>query len=197
MVVVVQAMGIVEMGAGAAQLPGPLVHQLDKGGYVAAHGLGQDVGRLVGGGEEKTVHQVLHRDDLPRLQVGGGAVGGEVELGGAAHRDHLILGQLAPVDGLRHQQGGHHLCDAGRVGLLPGSLLVEDLTVIGVHQNGMAGGDVGDVGRQGGEGGQQGEGQHKGDQQGRKTIFFHRKILIFMIYYHQRGSRALPLLVRL
>ena len=133
---VVEAVDIDKVGPLAAQLLGPLVHVLHKGRLIPVHRLRQDLGRLVGRGEQQAVQQLLHRQHLSRLDIGGGAP--FRDLGGrGGGRDGGIRSELPLLDGLQHQQGGHYLGDAGWIGLLIGPLLVQDLIVIGVQQNGV------------------------------------------------------------
>ena len=113
MVRVVEPVGICEVGAGAAKLRRPLVHQVHKGADGAADGLGQDVGRLVGGDDQQAIEQLLHRQHLADLYPGGAAVCvqvGQSRLGGG---DGLVQPQLAPVHCLQRQEGRHDLGDAG------------------------------------------------------------------------------------
>ena len=86
----------------------------------------------------------MHGDLLPGLEVGGGGVLGQVLQGGGVHRDHCGQVQLPPADGLQGEQGGHNLGDAGGVALLVGSLLIENLVGVQVHQQGSGGLD-GDI----------------------------------------------------
>ena len=88
MLAVVQAVGVHKVGAGHAQLLGPLVHPLNKGRDVPADGHGQDIGRLVGGGQHQAVEQVVDGDLFPGLQVRRGGIGGQVLQGGGVHRHH-------------------------------------------------------------------------------------------------------------
>ena len=46
---------------------------LHKGRLIPVHRLRQDLGRLVGRGEQQAVQQLLHRQHLSRLDIGGGA----------------------------------------------------------------------------------------------------------------------------
>ena len=136
---VVQTVGVGKVGARHAQLLGSLVHAIHKGGDVPADGHGQDVGRLVGRGDQQAVEQVLHRDDLPGLEVGGGGVIGDVSQGGRVHSDFGGQVQLTPAHGLQSEQGGHDLGDAGGVALLVGVLVVEDLVRVQVDEQGGRG----------------------------------------------------------
>ena len=181
MVGVVQAVGVDKVGARHAQLLGPLVHALHKGGGVPADGHSQDVGCLVGRGNQQAVEQVLHRDDLPGLEVGGGGVIGDVSQGGCVHSDFGGQIQLTPAHGLQGEQGGHDLGDAGGVALLIGVLVVEDLVRVQVDEQGGLGihcdgrhALIVDGACQGGE--QPGE-QRQGQKKRKRTNqrFFHRK----------------------
>ena len=133
---VVEAVDIDKVGPLASQLLGPLIHVLHKGRLVPVHRLRQDLGRLVGRGEQQAVQQLLHRQHLPCLDIGGGAPLRDPGRGGGG-RDGGIRNKLPLLDGLQHQQRGHHLGDAGGVGFLIGPLLIQDLVVIGVQQDGV------------------------------------------------------------
>ena len=90
-----------------AQLPGPLVHPLHKGVLAARDVLGQGHGAVVGGHH---CHRLYHVSDghlLVFLQPDLAAPHGNGVGGGG---DHIIPAQAARVDGLHHQQQGHHLC---------------------------------------------------------------------------------------
>ena len=52
---IVQTVGVGKVGAGAAQLLRPLVHQLHKRGDISTDGHGQYIGRLIGGGQQQAV----------------------------------------------------------------------------------------------------------------------------------------------
>ena len=180
-VLVVEAVGVGEVGALAAQLPGFPVHVGHKLLHAAVHRLGQSLGRVVGGGEEEAVEQFLHRQLFPGFQVGAGLVREGFPGGQLADGDHGVLCQLARLQGLHHQQGGHHLGDAGGVGIVVGVHIVQYLAVVGVHQHRVAALELRCL--QGG-GGQAQDGQDHGDdkQNGKNTIFFHRKISVCMVY---------------
>ena len=162
-VVVVEAVGIDEMGACHAQLLRPLVHPLHEGGDVPGHSDGQGVGRLVGGGQHQAVEQVVDGDLLPGEKAGGGGIIGHVRQSLRRDGHHRIHGQLSPADGLQGQQTGHDLGDAGGVAGLVGVLLVEDLLGVQVDEQGGFGVD-GDL-RHAGIGDSAGPGDQKGGQQ--------------------------------
>ena len=121
MVGIVEPVGVDEVGAGAAQLLGPLIHQGHKGVLRPGHRLRQDAGRLVGGHQHHAVQQLLHRQHLALLDVGR-AAGGIHIVDQGRRSDRLIQGQDPLVHGLQSQQSRHDLGNAG--GIL-GVLLVE------------------------------------------------------------------------
>ena len=73
MVRVMEAVGIGKVGVLASQLLGLVVHHAHKGVDVTAHRLGQNLGGLIGRGEQQAVQKLLHRQHLPRLNIGRGA----------------------------------------------------------------------------------------------------------------------------
>ena len=143
-----QTGGVGKMGVLAAQLLRPLVHLLHEGVHGAGHGLAQDVARLVGGDHQHAVQQLLHRQRLAHLDVGGAAVLHHALHGGLGGGDALVHPQLAAVHGLQHQQGAHDLGDAGHGQLLVDVLIVQDGAAVGIYQNGGLGADVGVLQRQ-------------------------------------------------
>ena len=148
MVGVMQAVGIDEVGAGAAQLLGPLIHQGHKGVLGSGHRLRQDAGRLVGGHQHHAVQQLLHRQHLALLDVGGAA--GGVHVVDQGRRRHLLVqGQHPLVHGLQGQQGGHDLGDAGGILGVPLVEAVQHPPGLIVHQQGRLGVHLGQVHRTG------------------------------------------------
>ena len=137
-----EAGGVGEMGILAAQLLGALVHLLHEGVHGAGYGLAQDVARLVGGDHQHAVQQLLHRQRLAHLDVGGAAVLHHALHGGLGGGDLLIHAELAAVNGLQHQQGAHDLGDAGHGQLFVDVLIVQDGAGVAVHQNGGLGADI-------------------------------------------------------
>ena len=135
-IVVMEPVGVGEVGVLHAQLLRPLVHPLHESGDVPGHGDGQGVGGLIGGGYHQAVEQVVDGDLLSGLEVGGGGVLRHAHKGLLRHGDQSVHGQLAPADGLQGQQAGHDLCDAGGIPDIVGVLLVEDLAGVQVHQQG-------------------------------------------------------------
>ena len=158
-----QAGGVGKVGVLAAQLLGALVHVGHEGVHRAVQRFAQDVARLVGGDDQHTVEQLLHRQRFALHDVGGAAVLGQALQSGGGGGDVLVHPQVAPVDGLKNQQSGHDLGGAGDVQLRVDVLLIEDGVRPDVHQQGGLGPDgrvFQTVGGDGGEGGQQ-NGQQK------------------------------------
>ncbi len=170
---VVEAVGIGEAGVLHAQRLGLGVHpghELPRG---ARHRLGQDIARLVAGGQQVAVQQVQHGQNLPRLDARGGAVPGQVHrLGGGGHLG--VQGELALVHRVQHHQGGHDLGDGGGIHPLAGVEIVQHLSGVAVHHDGGLG--VGPWVLQGGGGCGEGKGHQDGQKQRKKTIFFHRNL---------------------
>ena len=136
---VVETVGIGKVGSLAAQLTGALVHQRYKVGNRAGHGLGQNIGGLVGGDDQQAVEQLLYREYLAGLNAGGAAVivdTGDSHVGGG---DGLGEGQITPVYGLQGQQGRHDLGDAGRIGLFLFIMTIEHTPGGLIHQQGALG----------------------------------------------------------
>ena len=170
---VVEAVGVGEMGVLHAKLLSPGVHPGHKLRLRPAHGLGQNVAGVVAGGQQVAVEQAEHRQLLPRLDFGGGAVPGQVHrLGGGG--DDGVQADLARVHRVQHHQGGHNLGDGGGIAPLVGVKIVEHLPVVAVHHDGGLG--VGPGVLQGGGGGGEGKGHQDGQKQRKKTIFFHRNL---------------------
>ena len=158
-----QAGGVGKVGVLAAQLLGALVHVGHEGVHRAVQRLTQDIARLVGGDDQHTVEQLLHRQRFALHDVGGAAVLRQALQSGGGGGDVLVHPQVAPVDGLKNQQRGHDLGGAGDVQLLVDVLLIEDGVRPDVHQQGGLGPDgrvFQTVGGDSGEGGQQ-NGQQK------------------------------------
>ena len=139
---VVEPRGIHEVGVLAAESLRLGVHLLHKGADGAGHRLRQDGPCLVGGDDEEALEQLPHRQDLSRLDPGGGAVVVKGLEGGLAGRDALVHGELALIHRPQHQQGRHDLGEACGVELLVLILGVDDLAGVLVQQQGGLGLDV-------------------------------------------------------
>ncbi len=183
-VVVVVAVGIHKVRARHAQFGGALIHQVHKGRDASGNQRGQGVTGLIGRGDEGAVQQVPDGEDLPRLQILGGAALPDAGVEVISQGDLGVQGQLAPVYRLRSQKAGHHLGDAGGEAALVGVLFVEDLVVVGVQQQGGGGVDGKAVAFLCGEGRGQKGGQQAQQQKksGDRTVFFHRKLLSGVLY---------------
>lgn len=181
-VLVVEAVGIDEVGVLHTQLPGLGVHHVHKVLDGAAHRLGQNIARLVGRGNQVAVEQLLHREHLAGLnaRIGGGAsLRHHRRRGGGG--DGLVQGELAAVHRLQHQKRGHDLGDGSGVHLFIGVVRIEHIAVVPIHHDGRPalGGRVLQCG--GGQGAQAGQ-EKKSNQSGIKTIFFHRKLPSDVLY---------------
>ena len=89
-ILVVEAVGVGKVGAGAAQLRGLFVHQRHEGVHRAGYVLGDDVAGLVGRGHHDAVEQILEGDDLSGLESDGAAVLVEVFKGGLRDGDLVV-----------------------------------------------------------------------------------------------------------
>ena len=134
--------GVHEVGVLAAQGLRLGVHLLHEGADGARDGLRQDGPRLVGGDDEKALEELPHRQDLPGLDPGGGAVVVEGIKGGLAGGDTLVHGELALIHRPEHQQGRHDLGEARGVELFVLILGVDGFAGVLVHQQGGLGLDV-------------------------------------------------------
>ena len=172
-VVVRKAGGIGKMGILAAQLLRPPVHVRHKGGNAAADGLAQNVAHLVGGHHQQAVQQLLHRQVLAGQNVGGAGVLRKPRHAVGAGGEGLIQPQLAPVDGLEHQQRRHHLGDAGGILLGVGVLVQQHGAGGAVHQQRGAGLNLDILHGIGGHRPKLGQQQGQQQKNGAKTAEFH------------------------
>ena len=154
MVLVGHAVGIHEVGAGAAQLGGTVVHPLHEGVDAAGHGAGDHVAGLVGGGDHGAVEVVLQGHDLAGLDARGAGLLIQTVHAVISGGDLVLEIQLAPIHGLQRQQDGHDLCETGRIGPLIGALGVVDVAGVQVHQQRLPGGELGHILHGQGHGGQ-------------------------------------------
>ena len=129
-----------KMGVPAAQLPGPPVHLVHKGGDVPVRKIIRNgAGRIVGAGQQGAVEEVFQADLLPRLQVDVHPVpvldGLEFLFQPIGDGDEGV--QVLPA--FQQQQAGHHLGEAGDgVGGI-GVLFVDDRAGIQVEQKHLVG----------------------------------------------------------
>ncbi len=170
------AVGIGEVGPLTAQLLRPLIHVVHKGLHAPVHRNGQDLGHLVARGEEQAVQVLLQGVGISHLNFGGGAALGHLQ-GLRRGGDGGVQGQLPRVHRLQHQQGGHHLGDAGGVHLVIGPLVIEHLVIGGIDEDGVAAGEARVLHRGGGHGQEQGGQKDHRRQKAGKTAFFHWAIL--------------------
>ena len=144
-VFVVEAVGVGEVGAGAAQGLGLVVHQLDKGLNGAGYVLGDDVAGLIGRGHHDAVEEVPQGQHLAGHQARGAAV--LVEVLQRRLRDRHLVVQIAVF---QRQIGRHHLGEAGGEALLGGVEGVERGAGVQLDQQGRADGGIEDLGGGGG-----------------------------------------------
>ena len=142
---------------------------------LAAHGLGEDVARLVRRDDEHTLQKLLDRQHLADLDAGGAAVDAQTLEGALVRRDGLVERELPRVDRLEHQQRHRQLGDARGVVLLVGVLFVEDLARFLLNEQGGAGVDV-DLLKGGGRYAQQGDEQAEDQKKSKKAAFFHGNV---------------------
>ena len=174
---IVQAGGVDVVRVFAAERGSALVHPLHELGDVplAAHGLGEDVARLVRRDDEHTLQKLLDRQHLADLDAGGAAVDAQTLKGTLMRRDGLVERELPRVDRLEHQQRHRQLGDARGVVLLVGVLFVEDLARFLLNEQGGAGVDV-DLLKGGGRYAQQGDEQAEDQKKSKKAAFFHGNV---------------------
>ena len=160
-----QAGAVLEHRVLHAQLRGPGVHFLHKGGLAARqvfrHGHRGVVARGHGDGLEHLVHgQLLSllQEHLGAPHAGG--VGGD--------GNHGVLGETAAVQGFLDEQKGHDLGDAGGLQGFVGVLLIEDLPGGFLHKNGRLGGHLRSRGPDG-------DGQEKDEGKEQSKVLFHRR----------------------
>ena len=122
-----------------AQLFGPLVHALDKGGLAAGYCLCQSHSTVVGRCHGYRLHHLADGELLPLFQPDLGAAHG-AGIGGGG--DHVIPAERPGIDGLHHQQQGHHLGHRGGLVDSVGILLKEHLSGAFLHENGGGRGDI-------------------------------------------------------
>ena len=123
-VFVVDAHRVGKVGVLAAQLGGLPVHMVHKVLDGAVHSHSQHVAGVGVGGDKRQVEQLLHSEHLSQLEIGV-----DVGLGDSLHPgfpggDGGVQGELAILDGLQHQQGGHNFGNAGGIGLFGGPHIV-------------------------------------------------------------------------
>ena len=144
MFLVVQAVRICKMRAGAAKLIGPLIHHAHEIRDGACDVLRDGVGRLVAGGDHQAVEQVVERQLLADLKPGGAAVA--VKTGERALVDRDDIGEVAVF---QRQQAGHDLGQTGRIDALVDIFLIDRAASVHIDQNGRLGIDlkrpVGDI----------------------------------------------------
>ena len=97
MVLVMHAVRVCKVGAGAAQFSCPGVHPRDKGVHRAGEVLREDIGRLVGRGQQQAVEQVLQAHGLSDLDILRGRVRGDAAPGLAAGGNLVVERHIAPV----------------------------------------------------------------------------------------------------
>ncbi len=133
MILVRQAVRVDEMGVQAAQLPGPLIHDVREDLPVrgARDVLRHRIAHLIGGADQDGVQALLHGQFLPHVHGDVAAVPGRVEdsIVGKCH-------DLIHLAALRGNQGGEDLGGAGGVFPLVDIFGVKDGASLELHQNG-------------------------------------------------------------
>ena len=128
-----EAVGVGKVGAGKAQLPGPAVHRLCKGGGGALQVDADGRRRVVGGREHGGVKELGHRQGLPLQQADGSGVLHQLHRFGSD--SHRLLRRCL----LHRQKAGHDFGETGGLHPAAGVLLKEDLSGIRVYQHGGLG----------------------------------------------------------
>ena len=118
---VIQTGAVDEVGVFHSQLLGPPVHLLDEGLLGTGDVLSQRTGAVIGRGHRHGFEHIRHGHGLAHLQIDLTAPFGGSGLGGG---DGILPSDLPGVNGLHHQQHGHHLGDTGRSQRLVGILRV-------------------------------------------------------------------------
>ena len=128
----VQPVGIFKMTLGHTQHPGLVVHHFREALYSAAAVNGQSHRRVVAGMEHQPIQQLLECQNLPLLQIHGGAFDA-----------HSLFGNPHPVQDvalLADHKSCHDLGGAGNQAPLVGILLIQNPSGGGIHQNCFFGG---------------------------------------------------------
>ena len=128
-----QPVGVDEVRARHAEPLGGVVHQVDEVVLIAADGLRQHDGHVVGGLDDEGLQRQVDRqlaadrqaDLARRLVVGGGRAG-----------DLRFERQAPALDRLECEVGGHHLGERGGVPLIVGVLRIEDFAAGRLEQRG-------------------------------------------------------------
>ena len=142
-VIVMQAVGVHEIGVGHSKHLGGLVHQLDELSLGAADVFGDGDGCIVTGAEDRAVEQVQHGELFTDPQAQHGGLG-------VQHRADALLGAVvADGDDLvqvvrcqQAQQHGHDLRGGSGVHQLVRILFKDDLARALLDQDAGDGGDV-------------------------------------------------------
>ena len=136
MVGIRQSVRVCKVGICTPYLFGPAVHVLDEGVEGAGYVHGYYVAGLIGGGEHRTVEQVVQAHGLAYLYVGSASVLNHALDSFVAGGDAVIKRNLASVNGLNSQQDGHDLGQRGRVALLVGVQGVKLAACILIYDDG-------------------------------------------------------------
>ena len=131
---IVKTRGVGEVRVLAAKLRRALVHARDKGVDRAAERFTQNVARLVRRDDEHAVEQLLDRHRFAGDDVRRAAVAGEPLERRFRRSDGVGQRDLALVDGLKHQQRDHHLCERRGEVLLMGVFLIENFARVGLNE---------------------------------------------------------------
>ena len=131
---VVEAVGIDKVGAGAAQIPGGLVHQLHEGLHGAGNIFGDHVAGFVGGFQHQAVEHILQPHLFPGQQTGCAA--GFVEVLQVFLPDGQNIVQIAVF---QSQQTGHDLGQAGGIIFSVGVQLIQHRVGIQLNEDGGPG----------------------------------------------------------
>ena len=119
-----------------AQLFGPRVHALDEDLLRAAKLLGHGHGAVVGGDDGDALDHLTHAHLLACLEIDAAPAEGGCPRAG---RYDVIRAEHARVHGLKEQQQGHDLGDAGGKAGVMGVLFIEDRPGLLLHQHGRWG----------------------------------------------------------
>jgi hypothetical protein len=127
------------MGIQAPQLRDPTVHLVNKRANAAGHSDPQDIAGLIGGGHQGAVEKLLVGQLLPRLDLGGAAVLGDVKHGVRRGHDLILQGDLPLLIVLHRQQDRGELRQARLIPAGVGVLLKQNGSRLLFHQDGALG----------------------------------------------------------
>ena len=138
-----QPVGVCEVAVRHADLLGAIIHQLGEGGLGSGDKLGHRDARVVARGDRDRLQHHLERVRLALCKVDLGSA----DRGRATACPHRVVQtHLARFDSVHGNEEGHDLDEAGRLISLICVLFKEDLSGVGVDENGRPRRNVKDLG---------------------------------------------------